>query len=259
MWSIFKRHWPEYFMEAAGLGLFMLSICFFTVLLEYPGSPARHAIPDPVHRRALIGLAIGLTAILLIYSPWGKQSGAHLNPSVTLTFLRLGKVTPGDALFYVLAQFIGGTAGMLLAGAEFKNIMGHPTVNYVVTMPGTAGAQSAFWAETAIAFILMSVILRLSNTPAMARYTGLVIGGLIALYITLEAPLSGTSMNPARSFSSAFAAHSWTALWIYFTAPLLGMLVAAEIYGWRHGVNAVSCAKLHHQNHKRCIFCEPQN
>lgn len=240
-------------MEAAGLGLFMLSACFFTALLEYPASPARQAIASPFLRRALTGAAMGLTAIALIYSPWGKQSGAHYNPAVTLTFLRLGKVAPADALFYVLAQFIGGVGGILLAAATFPQFVAHPTVYYVVTRPGPSGAVAAFLAELTITFILMSVILRVSNTPRLAPYTALFAGALVATYITWEAPLSGMSMNPARSFASAFAARDWTALWVYFTAPLCGMMLAALVY--RGAGASVSCAKLHHHNDKRCIFC----
>ena len=73
-------------------------------------------------------------------------------------------------------------------------------------------------------------------------------------YISLESPLSGMSMNPARSFGSAVAARLWTGLWIYFTAPPLGMLLAAQIYLAVKGAHAVICAKLDHDNHKRCIF-----
>jgi aquaporin Z len=104
----------------------------------------------------------------------------------------------------------------------------------------------------------MSVILRVSNTPRLARYTGLFAGALVATYITIENPLSGMSMNPARTFGSAVNARDWTALWIYFTAPPLGMLAAAEVYVRTRGWRAVFCAKLHHQNDKRCIFCEYQ-
>jgi aquaporin Z len=87
-------------------------------------------------------------------------------------------------------------------------------------------------------------------------YTGMCAGLLVATYITVEAPVSGMSMNPARSFGSAFFAGNWTALWIYFTAPVLGMLAAAQLYLARRGPQGVACAKLHHQNPKRCIFCE---
>jgi aquaporin Z len=115
MQDALRQHWPEYMMVAAGLGLFMVSACGFGTLLESPLSPVRQAIADPLLRRFLMGLAMALTAVSLIYSPWGKQSGAHFNPAVTLTFLRLGKVPSWDALFYVLAQFVGGVTGVLIA------------------------------------------------------------------------------------------------------------------------------------------------
>src|SRR5215831_10723337 len=83
-----RQHWPEYLMEAAGLGIFMVSAAVVTTLFEYPKSPVHDVLPDPMFRRVLIGIAMGLTAIGIIYSPWGKQSGAHLNPAVTLTFFR---------------------------------------------------------------------------------------------------------------------------------------------------------------------------
>jgi len=87
------------------------------------------------------------------------------------------------------------------------------------------------------------------------KLTGLCAGALVATYITIEAPISGMSMNPARTFASPVPAHHWHALWIYFTAPLVGMLSAAEVYVRTRGARSVACAKLHHENSKRCIFC----
>ncbi len=250
-----RRHWPEYLMEAAGLGIFMVSACVFTILLEHPGSPARMAINDPFVRRFLIGVAMGLTAIAIIYSPWGKQSGAHINPSVTLTFLRLGKVKSWDACFYIIAQFAGALLGVILVLALVRHLMTHPSVNFVDTLPGPGGAIVAFVAELAISFLLMTVILIVSNTKRIARYTGIFAGILVATYITIEAPLSGMSMNPARTFGSAIPANHLMYLWVYFTAPVLGMLLAAEAYIRIMGLSSISCAKLHHQNNKRCIHC----
>ena len=249
-----KRHWPEYLMEAACLGLFMISAFTFGAILEHPASPLHEAIPYSLLRRFLMGIAMGSTAILIIYSPWGKQSRAHINPSTTLTFLRLGKVTKWDAIFYVIAQFGGGVTGALLATAVLSAWVSHPSVNYVVTMPGSAGIAAAFVAEVAITFILMSVILRVSNNTRLHKLTGLCAGALVATYITLEAPISGMSMNPARTLASAVPAHYWTALWLYFTAPVIGMLVAAEVH-LRSRSPRIACAKLHHENPKRCIFC----
>ena len=249
-----RRHWPEYVMEAWGLGLFMISACAFAVLLQHPSSPVPQAIPDATLRQSLMGAAMGLTNIANIYSPWGKRSGAHLNPCVTWTFYRLGKVNAADATFYAVAQFIGGIAGVLLASALLTGFVAHPAVNYVVTTPGPSGAIVAFVAEVIISFLLMSVVLRVSNNARLSRFTGLFAGALVMIYISLEAPLSGMSMNPARTLGSALPANTWTALWIYFTAPLLGMLLAAEVYVRRPGANQVFCAKYHHHNDKRCIF-----
>lgn len=255
MTDALKHHWPEYLIEAVCLGLFMISAFTFGALLEHPASPVHQAIPNSLARRFLMGLAMGGTAAGIIYSPWGKQSGAHFNPSVTLTFLRLGKVQSWDALFYVVCQFIGGLLGALLASVALAAWASHPSVNYVVTIPGNAGAFIAFIAEIVITFILMTVILHASNDPKLHKLTGLYTGILVAAYIAIEAPLSGMSMNPARTFASALPGQQWTALWIYFTAPLIGMLSAAEVYVRSRGARGVACAKLHHENNKRCIFC----
>src|SRR5438552_4105452 len=253
MLEAFRKHWSEYLMEGAELGIFMVSASLFTILLYHPASPAVRAIPPEFARRVLMGLAMGLTAVGLVYSPWGKQSGAHLNPAFTLTFFRLGKVARWDAVFYVVAQFVGGLAGVVVAAGVLGGRIAHPAVNYVVTTPGPAGTVVAFVAELAITFLLMAVVLAVSNTPPIARWTGVCAGVLVATYISLEAPLSGMSMNPARTLASALPANIWTAFWIYFVAPPLGMLLAAELHV-RLGRLPVLCAKLDHGGGRRCIF-----
>jgi len=249
-----RDHWPEAAMEGLGLGLFMISAGLFGTLLEAPGSPVREAIDDPNVRRALAGLAMGVTAIALIYSPWGTRSGAHLNPAVTLTFLRLGKIAPADAALYVAAQFAGGLAGVTLVQSLLGAPFSAPPVNSVATVPGAGGPAVAFGGEAVISFVLMTFVLWLSNEPRWMRFTGLVAGALVALYITFEGPISGMSMNPARTFASAWPSGIWTAMWVYFTAPLAGMLLAAESYRGLRGLAAVRCAKLHHTHGPRCIF-----
>jgi len=234
--------------------MFMISACVFTALLEHPASPALKLIPNSFVRNALIGLAMALTAVSIIYSGWGKQSGAHMNPAVTLTFFRLGKMEPWDAFFYVVAQFFGGVAGVAMASLLLGMVVTHPTVNYAVTRPGPLGVKVAFVAEVIISFVLLLTVLTVSNHKKWTRYTGLCAGALIASYITFEAPLSGMSMNPARTFGSAFIARSFDALWLYFLAPPIGMLAAAEVYGRLRSIRAIHCAKFHHNNDKRCIF-----
>lgn len=232
----------------------MISASGATSLLEHPASPVHQHIADPILRRFLIGVVVGLTIIAIVYSPWGKQSGAHINPVVTFTFFRLGKIRPADALFYILAQFIGAGLGLWLAARFLREIIAHPDINYIVTVPGTRGAIVAFLAELLISFGVMMLVLVMSNTPKLSRYTGLFVGLLVVLYITLEAPLSGMSMNPARTLASALPAQIWTGIWIYFTAPVLGMGLAAELYVRIKGRRSVRCAKLHHDNSQRCIF-----
>ena len=249
-----RRHWPEYLIEALGLGLFMLSASAFGTLFEHPDSPLRQAIGDPLLRRVPLGLAMGLTAIALIYSPLGQRSGAHINPVVTATFHRLGKVEPWDAAFYVLAQVVGGIAGVQVAGWLLGERLGHPAVGYVATVPGAAGLGVAFLAEGLIAFGLMLVVLTVSNTPRLARYTGLCAGALVATYILVEAPLSGMSMNPARTLASTVPAGTWAVLWLYVAAPLGGMLLAAEAYLRLIRPAGAICAKLHHPHEAPCIF-----
>jgi aquaporin Z len=249
------RNWPEYLIEAWGLGLFMVSAGVFATLLEYPGSPVHQAIPDEGVRRALIGVAMGLTAIGIIYSPWGQRSGAHLNPAVTLTFWRLGKVGGVDAVFYILAQAIGGLLGVLIAIGLIGSSFADPPVHYAATMPGEAGRVAAFIAELVISGLLMFCVLTASSSIRLTRLTGLFAGILVATYITIEAPLSGMSMNPARSLASAVPGGLWDDLWIYFLAPPLGMLGAASLYlRWR-GAASVDCAKLDHAPRQRCIHC----
>ena len=250
----FTQHWPEYVIEGLCLGMFMISACSFAALLEHPASPVRMIIASPDLRRLLAGIAMGLTAILLIYSPLGQRSGAHMNPATTLTFFRLGKLDRWDAVFYVMFQFTGGVAGTLLAFVALGQSLAHKNVNFAITRPGMQGIAAAFVAEVVITFLLMTVILNVSNSRNFARFTGLAAGTMVMLFITFEAPFSGMSMNPARSFASDFVGMQWQSIWIYFTAPLIGMLSAAELFVRIRGLHSVICAKLDHSGRARCIF-----
>jgi aquaporin Z len=249
------RHWPEYLIEGASLGLFMISATLFTILLEHPASPVRRRIRHAPARRAAIGLAMGLTAVALIYSPWGQRSGAQMNPAVTLAFLHLGTIQPVDAAFYIAAQFLGGASGVLLVRAIMGSALAHQSVNHAMTVPGPRGAGVAFVAEAAISFVMMLMVLWTTNTPGLAGWTGLFAGGLVFLYITFEAPLSGMSMNPARTAASALASGRWTSTWIYFTAPVLGMLIAAHLFAFHGPATPRACPSLSHGSGLHCFFC----
>jgi aquaporin Z len=142
-----KNHWPEYLMEAAELGTFMISVTVSAILLYHPASSVNHAIPSEFARRVLLGSAMGLTLVGLVFSPWGKQSGAHMNPALTLTYYGLGKVAPWDAVFYVVFQFIGGVTGVAIVAVFAGKLLAHPAVKFATTVPGPSGAGLALFAE----------------------------------------------------------------------------------------------------------------
>src|SRR5215469_13865877 len=140
------QHWPEFMIEGFCLGAFMISACTFTALLEHPASPVRTSVANADLRRFLGGIAMGLTAVLLIYSPYGRRSGAHMNPATTL-------------------------------------ILADRNVNFAITRPGMRGIEMAFLAEAVITFLLMTVILNVSNNRKYARFTGMTAGMLVMLFI----------------------------------------------------------------------------
>ena len=219
-----------YLSEALGLGVFMFSAGFFCILIDHPDFYVREIIPSDSIRRFLIGLSMGLTALFIIHSPFGKKSGAHINPAFTLTLMRLKRLSAKDSFFYILFQFLGGSAGLYLISLLMPESIRHPLINYIVTVPGKQGLSVAFILEFIISFFLMMTVLVTSAHPKLSVYTSFFVATLITLYITVEAPYSGMSMNPARTFSSAIVANVWTDFWIYCLSPVVAMLTAGEIW-----------------------------
>jgi aquaporin Z len=230
----------------------MISASFFGTVLEYPGSSVRQALPNDFVRLVLMGFAMGITATLLNYSPMGKLSGAHMNPAVTFTFFRLHKIKLADAIFYALFQCAGGILAVVLMKNLLGEAFGDSHVNYVVTAPGRHGPLAAFVLEVAIAFAMMTMVLTTANRPKLSKYTGAIAGVFVMTYVIVSGPVSGFSMNPARTIASAIPAQQFPAFWIYMTAPFIGMFAAASFYKRARG--AVYCAKMHHSNSYLCIF-----
>src|SRR5215470_18586229 len=131
-----RQHWPEYLMEVGELGAYLFVACMVATLLQHPASIVQQSISNDVTRRALMGLALGATSIAIVMSSWGKRSGGHFNPAITLTFYRLGKVKFWDVWFYVIAQFSGALSGVALARYVLRGALGHRAVRYAVTAPG---------------------------------------------------------------------------------------------------------------------------
>lgn len=252
MITTLRNNWKVYFMEGICLGLFMVSASLFATLLEFPDSQIHHLIPNGFLRLCLMGLAMGITCVLIIYSPMGKLSGAHMNPAITLTFFGLGKVKKWDAVYYVLFQFMGGTLAVYIMDWVLGGPFEMKPINYVVTVPGNPGAIAAFWTETLIAFLMILMVLFTTNHAKLSRYTGYMAGFFVMIYVIITAPISGFSMNPARTLASAIPANTYTALWIYLTAPFVGMFSGAFLY--RLLGAKVVCAKYFHSRSFSCIF-----
>ncbi len=222
-------------MEAVGLGGFIVGASLLTVLLEHPDLFVMESWlgSHPLVRRIPLGVCMG-TYIAFAVHMYGERSGAHINPAVTLSFLRLGKIRFPDAACYILAQFVGATLTALLMTWVLGEFYEHPSIHYVTTVSGKGanGVEKAFIAEFIISFVLMFVLLFAVHSKRLEKSAGLLAGLLIGFYLVIETPYSGMSLNPARSFGSAFAAWEWKDLWIYFVSPVLAMLLAAEIFLW---------------------------
>jgi aquaporin Z len=246
-----REHWPEYLIEAVGLGIIMLVSASVAVVAQ----TLLPAAWPPLVRRMVQGLVIAGTGASLVYSPWGMRSGAHFNPSVTLTFLVLGRVRLIDAAYYMAFQVIGGVAGISIAGLLLGSLLRDPPTLWIVTRPGAQGALVALVAEFVVAFVAMATILVTTALPGVSKFTGALVAALVFLFISFESPLSGFSMNPARSFGSAAVSGRWTAFWIYVLAPPSGMLAAALLKRSLRWAPSSNCAKLFRNTSQRCIHC----
>lgn len=208
----------------------MLLVGVYAVAIDSDLSPIPELLPAAIARRALFGLLVCFTVIGIVCSPWGKRSGAHINPAFTLALFGIGKMKAIDAIAYVVAQFIGGTIGVMLAAIVLGRSFTEPPINYVVTLPGGWGQLAAFLTEFGMSFALMGMVLIFMNIQRLASLTPFFLGPLVGLYITFLAPLSGMSINPARTVASALPAGIWTDIWLYLVAPTTGMLLAAWVY-----------------------------
>jgi len=241
----FHKNWRTYLIEAWALGIFMISASFFVILTENPALPVRSFIESAILRRLIVGFAMGFTAIFLIYSKWGKRSGAHMNPGVTLTFLMLHRISSVDAFWYMIFQFLGGFLGVAIFKWFFYGYISDPLVNYVITIPGSQGNWVAFGTEFFLSLIIILIVLFSSNSKKIASFTGVFVGIFLTLAITFTAPLSGMSINPARTVASSINANVWQGWWIYFLAPLSAMLFGGYLYRfWYRKKNNGNCTTM---------------
>jgi len=226
----FKKNWKLYLMEALGLGIFMVSACFFGGMLEAKNSALHLAIPNAFARSLIMGVLMGCTALFIFYSPVTAPSGSHINPAVTITFLWLGKMCRWDAVFFIISQFLGGTVAVFIMAALMGGTLTESPVNYVCIVPGNTGIAAAAITEFIIAFVMVTMVLFTSANGSLKKYTRVFASCLVCIYVIVAGPVSGFGMNPARSFSSALPANTWTAFYIYIPVPVAGMLTAAKVF-----------------------------
>lgn len=232
-WTQLKRSWqtnyPYYLQEGLGLAIFMISACFFGAMLESEHSPV-HSIAGPFLRITMMGILMSITALFIFYSPFTARSGAHINPAVTITFYRLGKLCHWDALFYIGFQIAGGVSAVFLMRWLLGDLLTDPPVSSVVTVPGKYGIEAALLMEFSIAFCTMIIVLFSSGHERLKKHTRMIAALLVFAWVVIAGPVSGFGMNPARSLASALPSGIWTASWIYFSVPFIGMLIAAEVF-----------------------------
>ncbi|MEX2272098.1 MAG: aquaporin [Vicinamibacterales bacterium] len=240
-----------YACEFAGTAV-MLFLGVSAVTAMWGAGSRVPVIEPPALRRFITGLLFAGGATFVVYSPLGQRSGGHINPAVTLAFWRLGKFPGRDVLPYIVAQLTGAVAGVALAALVWGDIA--RSVQLALTAPGEGWTwMGALAAETAATFALVFLIFVCVNKPALAARTGIIAGTLVVALVTIEAPISGTSVNPARSLAPALLVPALRDQWIYIAGPVAGALLAAAAYRRQWGRTTV-CAKLYHTAAYPCPF-----
>lgn len=232
-----RRNWRHYLTEAAGIMAFLTVSSLAAVVFHHPDSALARALgPHAWVQRIGVAAAVGLLITAMATSPWGKRSGAHFNPAVTLGFWQLGYIATADAAWYVLAQFAGATLAGCCLFRLLKPWFGHPEIHYNTTLPIEAkhGWALALGAEILISAILMLVLLWALHSPKVKPWAGALAGLALAVFVVVESPLSGMSLNPARTLGTALAAGKVTGLWLYFLGPLGAMWATAALYQRYH-------------------------
>lgn len=249
-----KLHWQEYAAELLGTAILVFVGLSAVVFNFAQGLPMEQLIPSRSIRLLITGLMFSGTGSLVAISPLGKLSGAHINPSVSLAFWLQGKMHRYDICGYIIAQFLGATFGAILLVSVWGKYA--DSVNNGMTLPGKGYALwYVFLAEATMTALLILLIFIFVSSQRLMRWTPLMTWLLVATMVWLESPISGTSLNPARSIGPALVSQFLHLQWLYCTAPPLGAIVAVGVFRLvSFGKRELLTAKLFHVPHYRCIF-----
>jgi aquaporin Z len=246
-----RSFWRLFLAEAIGTALLLLIGLSLVIVMFGAGSPMLRLLPSQVWRETITGFLFGTTGALIAVSPLGKESGAHLNPVVTLGFWLMRKLEARVAVGYTIAQLVGASVGvlpLLLWGA-----MGQ-SVGFGATTPGAGySTTAAVVGEILTTFGLVAGLCVFLAFRHLRPFTPAMIPFLYAVMVPLEASVSGTSTNPARTFGPALISGQWEAWWVYWVGPLLGSVIAIVVCSFL--ARRIEVAKLYHfENDRRRLF-----
>nr|WP_194299629.1 aquaporin [Acetobacter thailandicus] len=261
-------HWKLYGCESLATAVLIIcGVVSNTLLLSTHIPLGQHLASHAVLQTALCGLCFGLSGGIAAYTRFGKVSGAHLNPSVSLAFYMYGRLTWIDTLGYILAQLIGACLGIALlmgAGALFPFWdRAMASVSFAATMPNPdVSLLWPFMSEFGTTFLLVIMIIWLLGHPALKYFSPWAAGFFFLFMNPVTAWLSGNSTNLARSFAPALASGQWHHFWIYLTAPFIGaicamLLIRIDLFGKIHLAEARLVNFGHHGRVPR--FSDPEH
>ncbi|MGD1836064.1 MAG: MIP/aquaporin family protein [Nitrososphaeraceae archaeon] len=249
-----SSHLKEYLAEMMGTMILLFSGISIIIIFSEDNIVTETISYNKNMENFFIAILFSGTVGVIIISPFGKVSGAHINPAVSISFWLLNKMHHHDLIGYITFQFIGGIIGALLAkefwGDKFEIAKGG------MTLPGPGITPlEAFGAEIIMTFALVTTLLIILRHQKLVRLVPLIVWILIAIEIFFGSPISGTSINPARSIGPAVALNSWSDQWIYLTGPIIGSLIATYVYKKNlFGPLEIRTAKLFHTSSYGCIF-----
>jgi aquaporin Z len=250
-----RLHWPEYGAELLG-SAFLVFIALSAVTLTFgSGSPLAAVLAASSARRLMAGLILAASGPLVALSPLGKLSGAHLNPALSLAFWLQGKMHPHDLVGYLASQLLGAVLGAGLAVLIWRERAAR--VHNGVTAPGMGyPIWGILLIEMGLTCLLVLATFLFLSSHRLMHWTPLMTWLLVAFIYWLVAPISGSSLNPARSFGPALVSWFWRDQWVYDVASPIGALLAVGLFRSlsRVGIHDVLTAKLFHAPRYRCIF-----
>jgi len=234
--------WRIFFSELIGTALLVLGGLSLVIFMFGSGSPMARVLPSEGLRRLITGFLFGTTGALIAVSPVGKESGAHINPIVSLGFRLMGKLELKLTLVYIFAQLAGAIVGawpLLLWGSMGRSVA------FGATLPGEGfSTTTVFLGEVVTTFAMVASLTMFLAFRKIRPFTPALFPPLYSVMVWAESPISGTSTNPARSLGPALISGQWQGWWIYWIGPLLGTLLALMAFSYL--AKRIEVAKLYY-------------